>query len=119
MVQLIIFVCSLLINEADISRLLWSIVIAVGSAAVQFAVACLKPGALGLGDVTCTLMAGLAVGWFGVVASLLWWCLMSVLGILSIAALARAKGSSIPFAPVITAAMFLTVIAADLWHLPL
>ena len=52
---------------------LQAILFAVLSAVLQCALALVKPGSLGFGDVTATLLMGLAVGMFGLFA----WCLVA------------------------------------------
>ena len=57
---------------------LQAILFAVLSAVLQCALALVKPGSLGFGDVTATLLMGLAVGMFGLFAVVFWlacdWC---------------------------------------------
>lgn len=81
---------------------------AAASAALQCALALCRPGALGFGDVTCTLMMGVAVGAHGLDGVLAWWLAMGVLGMAWIAAWRRfgfQRGTPrIPFAPAIVAA---------------
>lgn len=48
---------------------------------VQLALALMKPGALGLGDVTAMLPLGLAVGMYGLGAVVAWWVAMSLAGL--------------------------------------
>ena len=52
---------------------LQAILFAVLSAVLQCALALVKPGSLGFGDVTATLLMGLAVGMFGLFAVVFWW----------------------------------------------
>lgn len=51
------------------------------SAAVQCLLALIRPGALGFGDVTCTLMTGLGVGVLGLGAVVAWWLAMGLIGV--------------------------------------
>lgn len=98
--QLIVFICWCAFNGVW-GTLLTAVTLAVVCALLQLAISLARPGALGLGDVSCTLLAGLAVAFFGPDAILVWWCLMGILGVTAIALFARA-GASIAFAPVIS-----------------
>ena len=57
---------------------LQAILFAVLSAVLQCALALVKPGSLGFGDVTATLLMGLAVGMFGLFAVVFWWLAIGV-----------------------------------------
>ena len=61
---------------------LQAILFAVLSAVLQCALALVKPGSLGFGDVTATLLMGLAVGMFGLFAVVFWWLAIGVVGLL-------------------------------------
>ena len=52
---------------------LQALLFAALSAALQCALALMKPGSVGFGDVTTTLLMGLAVGMFGLFAVVSWW----------------------------------------------
>ena len=52
---------------------LQALLFAALSAVLQCALALIKPGALGFGDVTTTLLIGLAVGMFGLFPVVFWW----------------------------------------------
>lgn len=54
---------------------------AVLCAAVQCGLALVRPGVLGFGDVTVTLVMGLAVGTAGLWGVVVWWLAMGVLGL--------------------------------------
>nr|WP_217625514.1 prepilin peptidase [Bifidobacterium callimiconis] len=92
------------------SSLIMSLVLALACAAVQLLLAMVRPGTLGFGDVTCTLMMGIAVGWFGVEAVLVWWILMGLLGLVMLGVQKRRGGDSIPFAPAIVLAAVIVVL---------
>ena len=64
---------------------LQALLFAALSAVLQCALALLKPGALGFGDVTSTLLIGLAVGMFGLDAIIVWWLAMALVGLAWIA----------------------------------
>lgn len=90
---------------------------AVAAGALQLALALVRPGALGFGDVTATLMVGQAVGLFGPVRFALWWLAMGVLGLLWMWAWRRfdpQRGTRyagrVPFVPAIVAAGVLAVL---------
>lgn len=96
-----------------------AVLFAVLSALVQCALALITPGALGFGDVTCTLMIGLSVGMAGLGAVVLWWLGMGVLGLIWIALWLRFDPQSgtpyagrAPFAPVIVVAGAIAAILA-------
>ena len=65
----------------DFFLILQALVFAGLCTLVQLALALIRPGALGLGDVTATLMIGLAVGTGGLIAVVLWWLCMGILGV--------------------------------------
>ncbi len=64
---------------------LQALLFAALSAVLQCALALIKPGALGFGDVTSTLLIGLAVGMFGLDAIIVWWLAMALVGLAWIA----------------------------------
>lgn len=64
---------------------LQALLFAALSAVLQCALALVKPGALGFGDVTSTLLIGLAVGMFGLDAMIVWWLAMALVGLVWIA----------------------------------
>ena len=83
----------------------------VAGAGIQLALALIRPGAVGLGDVTLCALVGCAVGGHSPTAFVLWWMCMAAIGagwILAWQALRHmqmtgAHGKA-PFAPVIVAA---------------
>ncbi len=90
---------------------LQALLFAALSAVLQCALALVKPGALGFGDVTSTLLIGLAVGMFGLGAMVAWWLAMALVGFAWIAlwTLADPQRNTrytgrTPFAPAIVAA---------------
>lgn len=90
---------------------LQAILFAVLSAVLQCALALVKPGSLGFGDVTATLLMGLAVGMFGLFAVVFWWLAISVVGLLWLVLWTRfdpqkhtAYAGKTPFAPALVAA---------------
>lgn len=102
--------------------LIQSVLFALLCALVQGVLALLKPGSLGLGDVTATLMVGLAVGAYGLGPVVVWWLMMGVLGLAFIALWTRfdpqrrtAYRGKVPFAPVIVAAGVIAVFASPLF----
>ena len=60
---------------------LQALLFAALSAALQCALALMKPGSVGFGDVTTTLLMGLAVGMFGLFAVVSWWLAIGVVGL--------------------------------------
>ena len=90
---------------------LQAILFAVLSAVLQCALALVKPGSLGFGDVTATLLMGLAVGMFGLFAVVFWWLAIGVVGLLWLVLWTRfdpqkhtAYAGKTPFAPAATSA---------------
>ena len=90
---------------------LQAILFAVLSAVLQCALALVKPGSLGFGDVTATLLMGLAVGMFGLFAVVFWWLAIGVVGLLWLDLWTRfdpqkhtAYAGKTPFAPALVAA---------------
>ncbi|NEG89319.1 peptidase A24 [Bifidobacterium aerophilum] len=88
-----------------------SLLFAAIAAVLQCLLAVAKPGALGFGDVTCTLMTGLGVGLLGLTAMVAWWLAMGLIGLAWMAWWIRFDPQSdtpyagkVPFAPVIVAA---------------
>ena len=113
----------------DWMPLVSGVALGAASALAQLALAMVKPGSLGFGDVTATALMGLAVGTRGTLAVAAWWLAMGTGGLatLGVACLharrhGRRKGAggpddqvrpagSIPFAPVIVAAAVVVVAA--------
>ena len=88
---------------------LQAILFAVLSAVLQCALALVKPGSLGFGDVTATLLMGLAVGMFGLFAVVFWWLAIGVVGLLWLVLCFdpqkhTAYAGKTPFAPALVAA---------------
>lgn len=90
---------------------LQAILFAVLSAVLQCALALVKPGSLGFGDVTATLLMGLAVGMFGLFAVVFWWLAIGVVGLLWLVLWTRfdpqkhtAYAGKTPFVPALVAA---------------
>ncbi|WP_243386935.1 prepilin peptidase [Bifidobacterium primatium] len=82
---------------------------AVACALVQLALALVRPGALGFGDVTCTLLMGLAVGCLGIETVAVWWLLMGLSGLAMLGIQRGRGGDSIPFAPAIVFSAFAAI----------
>lgn len=91
--------------------ILQALLFALLSAALQGALTLIKPGTLGFGDATSTLMVGLSVGMFGLFAMVYWWLAIALVGMLWIAFWTRFDpqkhtrfAGRTPFAPVIVLA---------------
>lgn len=102
--------------------ILQSLLFALLCAAVQGALALIRPGALGFGDVTCTFVVGLAVGMFGLLAVVWWWLAMGVFGLLWMAGWQRFDPQKrtpyrgkVPFVPVIVIAAVAAVACSTVW----
>ncbi|OZG66945.1 peptidase A24 [Bifidobacterium aquikefiri] len=90
-----------MIQGGSMAVIVEALLISLLSALVQLLLALLRPGALGFGDVTCTLLIGLAVGSQGIFRSALWWLIMGLLGCCCLV-WAHMRGlDSIAYAPVI------------------
>ena len=83
------------------------------SAGLQFLLALVRPGALGLGDVTATGLVALSLSVLGWTTILVWWLMMGLLGLVALALvwLARRRRPdrtnnplSLAYVPVILAA---------------
>ena len=86
---------------------------------LQLLLALVRPGALGLGDVTATGLVALSLSVLGWTAILVWWLMMGLLGLAALALvwLVRRRGSartdsplSLAYVPVILAAAVVTLI---------
>ncbi|WEV42574.1 peptidase A24 [Bifidobacterium sp. ESL0682] len=103
LIQFVVFLI-LAIVECNPAKVLLPLGYAALSAAIQFLLSRLKPGALGFGDVTASFLTGLAVGSFGLMSYLYWWLFMGALGLLWIFIWPRFVNNGArkaPFAPVI------------------
>ncbi|WEV68184.1 prepilin peptidase [Bifidobacterium sp. ESL0769] len=115
LIQLVFFI-ALSIIERNPAKVLLPLGYALLSAAIQFLLSRLKPGALGFGDVTTSFLVGLAVGSFGLMPYLYWWLLMGALGLLWIPLypkLIKHSSHKAPFVPIIVfAGIIATLIPA-------
>jgi len=101
------------VSSNQLFTLMLAVVISLAAAVLQLLLGLIKPGSLGFGDVTITLVMGLAVGGVGRTAVLYWWIAMGVIGLAAIIN-ARLRGRhDIPFAPVIVASSVLGVLLAS------
>ena len=103
----------------DLFLVVQALLFALLAAVLQCALALARPGALGFGDVTCTLMTGLGVGLAGFTAMLVWWLAMGLLGLAWMALWIRFDPQSdtpyagkVPFVPVIVVAGLLAVLSS-------
>ena len=95
------------------------LLLTLASAGLQLLLALIRPGALGLGDVTATGLVALSLSVLGWTAILVWWLMMGLLGLAALALvwLARRRGSartdsplSLAYVPVILAAAVVALI---------
>ena len=95
------------------------LLLTLASAGLQFLLALVRPGALGLGDVTATGLVALSLSVLGWTAILIWWLMMGLLGLVALALvwLARRRRPdktnnllSLAYVPVILAAAVVTLI---------
>ena len=89
------------------------LLLTLASAGLQFLLALVRPGALGLGDVTATGLVALSMSVLGWTTILIWWLMMGLLGLFALALvwLARRRRPdrtnnplSLAYVPVILAA---------------
>ncbi|MDT7507265.1 prepilin peptidase [Bifidobacterium sp. H6bp22N] len=89
------------------------LLLTLASAGLQFLLALVRPGALGLGDVTATGLVALSLSVMGWTTILVWWLMMGLLGLVALALvwLARRRRSdrtntplSLAYVPIILAA---------------
>ncbi|WEV65141.1 peptidase A24 [Bifidobacterium sp. ESL0764] len=106
----------LAIVERNPAKVLMPLGYALLSAAIQFLLSRLKPGALGFGDVTASFLVGLAVGSFGLMLYLYWWLTMGALGLLWLLLWPRIVKPSFPTnspkAPFVPVIVFAGILAA-------
>ena len=95
------------------------LLLTLASAGLQFLLALVRPGALGLGDVTATGLVALSLSVLGWTAILIWWLMMGLLGLVALALvwLARRRRPdrtnnplSLAYVPVILVAAVVTLI---------
>lgn len=89
------------------------LLLTLACAGLQLLLALVRPGALGLGDVTATSLVALSLSVLGWTTILVWWLMMGLLGLvaLTLVRLGRRRGSartnnplSLAYVPVILAA---------------
>ena len=99
--------------QAQPMLLVQCLLLTLASAGLQLMLALIRPGALGLGDVTATGLVALSLSVLGWTMILVWWAMMGLLGLIALALawLARRRGSagtrnplSLAYVPVILAA---------------
>ncbi|MCT6811096.1 MAG: prepilin peptidase [Bifidobacterium sp.] len=95
------------------------LLLTMACAGLQLLLALVRPGALGLGDVTATGLVALSLSVLGWTTILVWWLMMGLLGLVALALvwLARRRGSprtdsplTLPYVPVILAAAVMALI---------
>lgn len=95
------------------------LLLTLACAGLQLLLALVRPGALGLGDVTATGLVALSLSVLGWTTILVWWLIMGLLGLVSLALvwLARRRRSartnnplSLAYVPVILAAAVITLV---------
>lgn len=96
-----------------------SLLLTLACAGLQLLLALVRPGALGLGDVTATGLVALSLSVLGWTTILVWWLMMGLLGLVSLALvwLARRRRSartnnplSLAYVPVILAAAVIALV---------
>lgn len=95
------------------------LLLTLACAGIQLLLALVRPGALGLGDVTATGLVALSLSVLGWTTILVWWLMMGLLGLVSLALvwLARRRRSartnnplSLAYVPVILAAAAIALV---------
>ncbi|QYN60501.1 hypothetical protein [Bifidobacterium asteroides] len=95
------------------------LLLTLACAGLQLLLALVRPGALGLGDVTATGLVALSLSVLGWTTILVWWLIMGLLGLVSLALvwLARRRRSartnnplSLAYVPVILAAAVIALV---------
>lgn len=76
----------------DVSILIGSVLICLACTGIQCLLALVRPGALGLGDVTATALLALTLGPLGWTTILVWWLMTGVLGLGAMAIRRIGKG---------------------------
>ena len=116
LLQLVALIVAALLGN-DLFLVLQAALFAVLCAAVQCGLALVRPGALGFGDVTVTLLMGLAVGTAGLWGVVVWWLAMGVLGLVWMLLWRQFDwqgdtpyAGKVPFAPVIVVAGAVTIL---------
>ena len=99
-----------------------TLLFAMLSAILQGVLALIRPGAMGFGDVTSTLVVGLAVGMYGLTAVVVWWLAMGLAGLAWMALWLRfdpqrktVYHDKVPFVPVIVMAGVIAVACVAIW----
>lgn len=90
----------------DVSILIGSVLICLACTGIQCLLALVRPGALGLGDVTATALLALTLGPLGWTTILVWWLMMGVLGLgaMAIRRIGKGRGTqseTLAYVPVI------------------
>lgn len=83
-------------------NLIMSIVCMLVCTTLQYVLALIRPGALGLGDVTATALITFALGWLGLIPVLLWWLYSGICGLIQLVVAHIRHHTSIPFVPAMT-----------------
>lgn len=102
-----------------IAPLVTAVVLCLGSTGIQFFLALARPGALGLGDVTATSLMAFTIGPLGWTTTLVWWLLMGVFGLgsLAVGRIGKDRGKradTLAFVPVILVAAAIATAATAL-----
>ena len=118
--QTVTLLCFCLI-QAQPMLLVQCLLLTLACSGLQLLLALVRPGALGLGDVTATGLVALSLSVLGWTTILIWWLMMGLLGLAALALvwLARRRGSartdgplSLAYVPVILAAAVVALLIA-------
>ena len=85
--------------QAQPMLLVQCLLLTLASAGLQLLLALIRPGALGLGDVTATGLVALSLSVLGWATILVWWVMMGLLGLIALALAWLARRRSGPARP--------------------
>lgn len=85
--------------QAQPMLLVQCLLLTLASAGLQLMLALIRPGALGLGDVTATGLVALSLSVLGWTTILVWWVMMGLLGLVALALVWLARHRSRPARP--------------------
>ena len=85
--------------QAQPMLLVQCLLLTLASAGLQLLLALIRPGALGLGDVTATGLVALSLSVLGWTTILVWWVMMGLLGLVALALAWLVRRRSVPARP--------------------
>ena len=103
---------SLAITAGVWQYLILALISAAVCTTIQYLLALLRPGALGLGDVTTTALITFALGPYGILPLIIWWCASGCCGLLLLAAMHIRQQDCIPYVPAMACGFVIAVASA-------